>query len=393
MNGQMLTRSILAWHLAGAATALAYVNLVVAIPMLFGSLIGGAITDRIERRRIIIIGQSLLCINELAILLLLLVGKLELWHMLCTGFVSGCVFPFIMPARIATTASVVGLARMQSAMAYSSGVMNLSRVAGPAVMGVVIARYSTTAAYVLATALYFLTVLCMFGVKPNRASATAGEGKSMLADIRQGLDYVVHHRTLLMCILFGLLPMFVAMPFQNIMVMLAEQAWQQGESAVGTLIAVGGIGGVLGSMWIVKRGDSPHRIRFMYLTSLAFAVFLGLFALTPNYYVALLPLLVANICASAAQTLNNSAVQIMVEEEVRGRISSLMMMSFGLMPIGVFPMAIAADHFGAVSAIVGACVLLFVLTMLFFVASPSLRELDESVNRRLNGGDTLPQVG
>ena len=77
MQGQMLTRTILAWDLTGQATSLAYINLVVAIPMIFASLIGGAITDRVERRQLVIIGQCLITLNDIMILLLLLSDQLQ----------------------------------------------------------------------------------------------------------------------------------------------------------------------------------------------------------------------------------------------------------------------------------------------------------------------------
>ena len=77
MQGQILTRTILAWDLTGLAQSLAYINLVVAVPMIFASMIGGAITDRVERRQLIIIGQSLITGNEIFILGLLVMGKLE----------------------------------------------------------------------------------------------------------------------------------------------------------------------------------------------------------------------------------------------------------------------------------------------------------------------------
>jgi len=379
----MLTRTILAWDLTGQATSLAYVNLVVAIPLLFASLLGGAITDRVERRQLVIFGQTLIFANEIFILTLLLLDRLEFWHMLCTAFVAGCAFPFIMPARMAITATVVGPRRMQSAMAFSGGVMNLSRVAGPAVMGVVIAQFSVIAAYILSATLYVVAILCMFGVRTSRSSS--GKPKQpLLADIGNGFSYLRGNRPMMICLLFGLLPMFVAMPFQNILVMLAEQAWQMGESGVGTLMAIGGIGGVLGSIWIVRRGESNERLRLMIGATLAFGVFLGVFAQTPNFYVALVPLLLANTYASAAQTVNNASVQILTDDEMRGRMSSLMMMSFGLTPIGVFPMAIAADRIGAANAISGACVFLLILVIVFYFASKTLRELDHSVKNRIS---------
>ncbi|MEZ5491111.1 MAG: MFS transporter [Gammaproteobacteria bacterium] len=383
MQGQMLTRTILAWNLTGQATSLAYINLVVAVPLLFASVLGGAITDRVERRQLVIFGQVLILANELFILTLLLLDRLEFWHMLCTAFVSGCAFPFIMPARMAITATVVGPRRMQSAMAFSGAVMNLSRVAGPAIMGLVIAQFSAVAAYMVSSVLYGLGILCMFGVNTSRSSTSDKPRQHLLADVAGGFSYLRANRPMMICLLFGLLPMFVAMPFQNILVMLAEQAWQMGESGVGTLMAIGGIGGVLGSIWIVKRGDSQERLRLMVGSTLAFGLFLGVFSQTPNFYVALLPLLFANAFASAAQTVNNAAIQILTDDEMRGRMSSLMMMSFGLTPIGVFPMAIAADRAGAANAITGACVLLVVLSALFAYFSPTLRAIDHTVKKRI----------
>lgn len=375
----MLTRTLLAWDLTGEATSLAYINLVVAIPMIFVSLVGGAITDRVERRQLVIIGQCLIAANEIFILSLLLTDRLEFWHLLCTAFVAGCAFPFIMPARMAITMTVVGPQRLQSAMAFSAGVMNLSRVVGPAVMGVIIAQFSYSTAYFFSVFLYGSAILCMFGIQRSRSQDKDSPKKPLLEDIVHGFSYIRANRPVLICLLFGLLPMFLAMPFQNILVMLAEQAWQVGESGVGILMATGGVGGVLGAVWIIRRGDYASRLKLMLGSTLAFGVFLGIFTQTGNFYFALVPLLAANLCASASQTVNNASVQLLVDDEVRGRMSSFMMLSFGLTPIGVFPMALAADRIGAASSIFGASIILIVLVTLFYMLSSTLRNLDSSV--------------
>ena len=375
----MLTRTILAWDLTGLAQSLAYINLVVAVPMIFASMIGGAITDRVERRQLVIVGQCLITCNEIFILTMLLLGQLEFWHLLCTAFVAGCAFPFIMPARMAITVNVVGPDRIQSAMAISGGAMNLSRVIGPAMMGIVISEFSVIAAYVLSTILYASAVFCMLFVKRNTAVQPEGGKKPLLADIIYGFQYVRRNKPVLVCLMFGLVPMFLAMPFQNLLVMLVEQTWQAGESGLGILMGAGGVGGVLGSVWIARRGDRSERLRLMLVTVIGFAVFLAVFTQTSIFYLALLPLILANLCASAFQTVNNATVQILVDDSVRGRMSSFMMMSFGLTPLGVFPMAVAADHIGAGNAILGACVALVVITAAFVGLSRTLMNIDSTV--------------
>lgn len=379
----MLTRTILAWDLTGEATSLAYINLVVAVPMIFASLVGGAITDRVERRQLIIIGQCLIAANEVFILILLLMDQLQFWHMLCTAFVAGCAFPFIMPARMAITATVVGPERLQSATAISGGVMNLSRVVGPAVMGLVIAQFSATAAYALSVILYAAAIFCMFGVNRSHSAHNGEPRKPLLADISYGFSYIRHNKPILMCLLFGLIPMFLAMPFQSILVMLAEQAWGVGESGVGALMAIGGVGGVLGAVWILRRGNRSQRLQLMLGSTAAFGVFLAIFVQTEDFYLAFIPLLLANMCMSASQTVNNASIQILVDDNVRGRMSSFMMLSFALTPIGVFPMAIVADQIGAASAIFGACIILLVIVLLFYLLSATLRNLDKNVKEAM----------
>ena len=393
MQGQMLTRTILAWDLTGLAQSLAYINLVVALPMIFASMIGGAVTDRVERRQLIIVGQCLITCNEIFILTMLLLGQLEFWHLLCTAFVAGCAFPFIMPARMAITVNVVGPDRIQSAMAVSGGAMNLSRVVGPAMMGVIISEFSVIAAYVVSTILYASAVFCMFFVKRNKAVQPDGGKKPLLADIIYGFQYVSLNKPVLVCLMFGLVPMFLAMPFQNLLVMLVEQTWQVGESGLGILMGAGGVGGVLGSIWIARRGDRSERLRLMVVTVIGFALFLAVFTQTSVFYLALLPLVLANLCASAFQTVNNATIQILVDDSVRGRMSSFMMMSFGLTPLGVFPMAVAADHVGAANAILGACVALVIITVAFVGLSRTLRTIDSTVRVSMDREHKEPLAG
>ena len=178
--------------------------------------------------------------------------------------------------------------------------------------------------------------------------------------------------------------MFLAMPFQNILVVMAEETWQAGESGVGILMATGGIGGVIGALWIAKRGDDGNYLNIMLGSTFLFGIFLAAFTQTINFYYALVPLLIANVCASACQTVNNTAIQLLVDDNVRGRMSSFMLLSFGLTPIGVFPMAIAADSIGAANAILGASAGLMVAGIFFYQTSATLRSLDSFVKLKLD---------
>jgi predicted MFS family arabinose efflux permease len=137
--------------------------------------------------------------------------------------------------------------------------------------------------------------------------------------------------------------MFLAMPFQNLLVVFADEIWQVGEQGLGTLMAVSGLGGVMGSIWVARRGEQTDRVKLMAMSTLLFGVLLMVFAMTKQFYLALLPLFLANACASASQTLNNTASQLLVDDNQRGRMSAFMMMTFGLTPLGVLPLAYLAQ--------------------------------------------------
>src|SRR6188768_3735599 len=117
MNGLMIVRSILAYDLTGSELALGAVNLMIAVPLLLISPFGGVIADRVERRKLILTGQSLLLLNETVVLALLLTDRLEFWHLMVAVFFIGCLFPFIMPARQAIVANIVGRQGLGNAMA------------------------------------------------------------------------------------------------------------------------------------------------------------------------------------------------------------------------------------------------------------------------------------
>lgn len=381
MQGQILTRSVLAWNLTREEVSLAYINIAFALPILLFSLIGGAVTDRVERRSLVMAGQAIIICNEALILVLLLLDALEFWHMILVAALSGLVFPFLMPARTAIVYNVVGQSRLGNALALSAGVVNISRVIGPAMMGLLIDLGSIAAAYAVSVIFSAIALLCLFGIQ--RTPVIAQKGQHLVADALEGFRYLTSHRHLRLCLLIGFLPMFLAMPFQNLLVVFVDEVWHAGERGLGLMMGAAGLGGVLGSLWVASRGENPKRTKLMLGLALAFPALILLFSWQSSFAVALLILLIANLCISASQTLNNTSAQLLVDDGVRGRLSSFMMLSFGVTPLGVMPLAILANHVGIQAAVAAASILLAFGLLCFILLSPALRHLDDTVRAKL----------
>jgi MFS family permease len=381
MNGQMIVRSYLAYDLTGSPLALGIVNLVVAIPMLIASPFGGVIADRLERRRLIMLGQAAVILNEFVILALIATGVIAFWHLVAMSLVMGSIFPLMMPARQAIVVNVIGKENLGSAMALQMGGMNLARVVAPVLAGFLIYLTGLELTYVVAIVLYVLGLLAMFRVHPSRAEAPA-LGRTVFGDIAEGVRYTLGTGPVRGLLLLGIVPMTLMMPFQTLLVVFSEDVWNTGSRGLGILQGAAGFGGIIGSVIVAARAQSPT-IRLMMSSLLLFAGGLFLFALSPWFLMGVAMVLFADIFIAMFQTLNSTSINIIIPDAVRGRVMSLMMMTFGLTPLGSLPVSAAAEAFGAPAAVAGASLVSALIVLGFIFFNRSLRAVDSLVRENL----------
>jgi MFS family permease len=382
MQGQSIVRSWLVYDLTGSELKLGLIFFTVALPMLFVSPLGGAAADRWERRNMIAMGQAAVICSEVVILSLLVQGRLEFWHLLVGSALMGCVFPFVMPARQAIVVNVVGKSGLTGAMALNMAAMNTTRVIGPTLAGFLIAPLGVEGTYMVGVGLYAVAVLSLLRVKRAWPPAEARDmsiGKSML----EGAVYMKDNRLVLILLLFGLIPMFLAMPFQSLLVVFSTEVWDVGAEGFGIVNAVAGVGGVVGSIYMAWQASSTRRVMPMMISVVGFGVFLVAMATSDQFLVALPLVFVANILASVFGTLNNTAIQLLIPDHVRGRVSSFLMMSFSLPMLGTLPVGAVAERYGAQVAVALAATLAVAVAFGFWLASPSLRGMDPKIEEAL----------
>ena len=380
MQAQLATRAWLAFKLTDSEFALGMVMFAIAVPMFFLSPFGGVLADKKDRRNLIVLGQFAVLISDLLILILLLTDRLEFWHLLSSAAVIGCAFPFIMPARNAIVVNVVGKSRLEHAMAINIGATNVARVLGPASAGFLIDLTDVNYAFFMGVFLFGSGLLFMTRVNSSKPVSDM-KHLSPTESIIEGMIYMKEHRLVLILLLFGLIPMFLAMPFQNLIVIFAEKVWQVGPRGFGLLSAAVGVGGVVGSLWVASIKNTSQRLKRMMISVLAFGIFLFCFSFSPYFLLGLLFVFIANVFLNVFNTLNNTAIQLLIPDRVRGRISSFLMMSFSLPLLGTLPVAAVAEAFGAPLAVGLASILAILTALLFFGLSADLRQMDKSVYR------------
>ena len=382
MQGQSLVRAVIVYQETDSELALGMVSASVALAMLLAAPLGGVLADRVERRRLIITAQTAAIASEAAFFGLLIAGRLEFWHMIGLAAVMGCTFPLIMPARQAIVVNIVGKRGLGSAMALNMAGVNIMRVVGPAAAGLLIAVIGVEKVYAINLGFYALAVLAMFGVSTVEPVARDRE-VSVFASLADGVGYVRRNNLVGVLLLYGLVPMFLAMPFQTLLVVFAKDVWEVGTVGLGILTAAAGVGGIAGSFFVAWRGGSGKRLKLMMVSVLAFGVLLAFFSLSPFFYPAVVLIFSANVFASIFQTLNNTAIQLLISDDVRGRISSFLMMSFSLPLLGTLPLSAVAERFGAPIAVSAAAGTAVVAALLFHALSPALRDLDARVREAI----------
>ena len=234
--------------------------------------------------------------------------------------------------------------------------------------------------------LYVVAISAMLVVHrapPANQSAGKRTLRVLTSNILEGFAYLRSDRMVVILLVFGLVPQFLAMPFQQVLPVFARDVWHVDAWGLGVVSASTGVGAVVGSMYVAARAQEKSRLPMMMGSVIAFCVLIMAFAQSPWFWLAVLLGFLGNIGASVFSTLNNVSIQLVIPDEVRGRVSSFLMMSVSLPLLGGLPVTWITRNYGAPAAVAGACALALVMALGLYVGSPRLRAVDDRVREKL----------
>ena len=376
MNIQMITRSWLALKLTdNNPLLLAIVMASFALPMTIFSLLGGALADRLPRRNLIIFSQSGNAILTLCVAILDMTGKIEIWHLLIIGIINGSMMAINMPSRQAILSDIVPDKLLMNAIALNTSSMNLTRVIGPAIAGFLIIIIDTSGVFLLVSLIYILTALSMSMVKTGRKPISSSTERTILSDIKEGILYVANDKTRRNIMLMLFIPVLFGFSYYSLLPSWATEALDAQSDGLGIILMAMGLGALTGSLIIayIKNLDSKGKI--LLSTCSIWGLLLAIFAQTNSYYFAIPLVILIGIFSSIFMSLNTTLLQTNSEPEKRGRVMSVSMMSFGLMPLSSIPFGALALITGTSNSLSLSGLLLLTITILFFIFNHKLREI------------------
>ena len=374
MQMQMIVRGYLTYELTSSPFILGLVNAGFAIPMLSLALFGGAVADRMERKRVIQIGQCMAVVLALFVGISIVTDTITWIHLLFVSMVQGAQFSFLMPARQALVPQLVGRDNLTNAMSLDAAAMSITTLIAPAVGGVLYTVIGPEGVYFLVAGLGVLAVVFTSMVSARGGSANR-PSVPMASDIALGLRYVVNSPIVLVLLVMGLATALLAMPFRFLMPVFVVDVYNRGPESLGLLVTIMGLGSLVGALFIATLGKKKRGLLLL-VGSFISAIALMLVAAIPIYYAAAGLMVLMGLGDAGRRTLNQALIMEEVDDEYRGRVMSVFMMNFGLMPLGVLPAGALAERFGGQFAIMLLGVLLLLTTAAVLLTQRRLRELN-----------------
>jgi MFS family permease len=377
---QVMAQGYVMSTLTSKALLLGMANLAAGLPMLLLTMAGGSAADRFDKRKILLATQFVQIALAICIGLLIMSGKIQIWHILGFAAILGISNSFEMPTLNAFVPELVTRDEIQSAIAVDRAVFHGSRVVGPALAGIFISAWGAASAFFSNAVSFVALIIALFIIPPRRRGTAEEEGKRA-SGIKEGFRYVAKDKPSLAMI--GLIAATTVFIFPIITVMMplyVRLVLGLGADRLGYLMGASAVGSVVGAIFLIS---IPREKRVLFMMMNVGIVACAIFGLSrgPNFYLATALLILNSLGLAMNFGLANTIVQERAPDYLRGRVSAVFMLSFvGLMPIAGLGITSLSDLIGMrpALAIAAVCYAVIALTVLARVrrqcAEPALAE-------------------
>ena len=404
---QAVAQGWLVLQLTDSAFWLGFDGFAATAPGLVLTLLGGVFADILDRKRLLIITQTVSGLVALTLALLVWTQVIHFSMILVASFVTGCCFSLAGPSYQAITIDLAGRRDLSNAIALNSAQFQLSRVLGPALAGVAFQLFGVAGCFFVNSLSYVAIVGSLFmvrlgdaGGKETRAEAAAAIDaaatdaaatgaaarakparratgrRAIWRDLLEGFRYVWGRPRLFMLLLLSSVTSVFGAPYLTMMPLFARDVLRLDESGLSILMATAGAGSFAAALWLTYLGDVRGKGWYVLGGTFGFGLSLVGFALSTALWASLLFLFLVGFGIVSAVAVSNILLQQLVTDEMRGRVMSMFILSFiGAWPIGNLLAGTAAKYIGAPRTLAagGAIVAAFVA----FVAArnPRLRAM------------------
>jgi len=369
---QLLARYWLVFDLTGSPMALGLVAASWGLPIISFSLFGGVIADRMAKRNLLVIAHGVSGVVSLAIAFLVATEAIALWHILGASMLFGIVFALSTPGRHALISELVERKDLLNAIALNSSGISLNRIVAPALGGFLVGFINIEGVYFVIAALYLISMIALLRV-PVVSKSSPRSSTSLSSDILAGLRYVKGSPNILSLLILSSVVVIFAMSYQFLLPVFAADILGVGASGLGLLMGAVGVGALVGNLALASLGNFQRKGLLMTTLLIVLGGALILFSLSSSLYLSLVCLLFVGMGSMGLMTLSNIVIQGDAAEEMRGRVMSLYMISWGFMPLGAIPASAVAQVLGAPLVVGAGAIIMMVVSLSLLARRPLLK--------------------
>lgn len=379
LTGTWMQRTAQQWlvfRLTGSSLKLGIVTFAAFIPVLFLSPFAGVLVDRVDKRRLLTLAQTINTLLAAALAALTAAGQVQFWHIVALALALGVVDAFEMPARQAFVIEMVGREDLMNAIALNSSVFNGARIIGPAAAGVIVARVGEALAFGLNSASYLAVIAGLLAMRLNPSDRPRADGNTF-EQLKAGLRYVAGHDTIRSLVGMVAVLSFFGIPYITLIPVFAGDVLRAGPQGLGLLMSSMGIGALSGALSLTVLGNFRRKGRLVTAGTLVFSISVAIFSFSRWLPLSMLALAGAGWAQITQLATTNTLLQAHVADDLRGRVlSTYTWMLGGMLPIGSLLLGAAAQRWGAPSATLGSALAcgLFALGVIWRL--PVVRQLE-----------------
>lgn len=342
---QMAAQAWLVLQMTHSATTLGLIVALQTLPVLLLAPYGGLVADRVDKRKATIVAQSLMCIQALVLGLLTITHVVRVWEIGALAVMLGLNNAFEGPARQSFMLELVGADHLRNAVSLNSTMVNVARVVGPGIGGLMIAAFGSGWCFLLNSVSFIAVIssLVRMDVHDLRPVTPAPRAKGQM---REGMRYVLSvPRIAIPLAMMGIVGC-LTYEFQVTLPYMAAHGLHSGSAAYGFMTAAMGAGAVLWGLVVAAKGKTG--ISPLILACLAFGVMVAFASLAPNLIVELIALALTGAASISFMSQANATIQLSAAPEMRGRVMALWFVALqGSTPLGGPVVGAVMAAFGA----------------------------------------------
>ncbi|MCL4475097.1 MAG: MFS transporter [Nitrospirae bacterium] len=387
---QSTAQGWLVYSLTKSPFYLGLVATVASLPVLFFTLIGGVVADRLMKRKLLVITQTLSMIPALALAVLIDLKMVTVWQIIVFATLLGTVNAFDVPARQSFLIEMVQKGRLLNAIALNSAAFNGARIIGPFIAGITIASIGVAACFYVNTVSFLAAIIALLMIKtrsgegkglsarPSPESRTEGGLSVLLQDLKEGLSFVKGERNVFRILLLVAIFSLLGIPFVTLLPVFAEDILKVGPRGLGVLAGSSGVGALTAALLIAFKGEIERKGQLMVWAGVTFGAALLFFSLSRDYLASTIILVFAGWGVVSFLAVANSFIQLRTPDVLRGRVMSVYALVFlGIAPIGNAVMGSVAHMVGTGRAIsIGASLCLLAVLL----CSKYMRSMDKEAS-------------